>query len=133
MRQRQARKTTLVFRATCPTDVGQVGNLRATQRVPRLTAASPCQRGSWPIANRPQLAKLPHQAANHRACVRVILRVGDLCMKFGAMVLAVCGVVHGFQAAPAKGSIEGQVMNAKAGSPLKKASVQLVTMNPGGN
>ncbi len=53
-------------------------------------------------------------------------------MKFGAMVLAVCGVMHGFQAAPAKGSIEGQVMNLKAGSPLKKASVQLVTMNAGG-
>jgi protocatechuate 3,4-dioxygenase beta subunit len=53
-------------------------------------------------------------------------------MKCGAMVLAVCGVVHGFQAAPVKGSIEGQVMNGKAGSPLKKASVQLVTMNPGG-
>jgi uncharacterized surface anchored protein len=53
-------------------------------------------------------------------------------MKFGAMVLAICGVVHGYQAAPAKGSIEGQVMNLKAGSPLKKASVQLVMMNPGG-
>ena len=53
-------------------------------------------------------------------------------MKYGAMVLAVCGVVHGYQAAPAKGSIEGQVMNLKAGSPLKKASVQLVMMNPGG-
>ena len=53
-------------------------------------------------------------------------------MKFGAIVLAVCGVVHGFQAAPAKGSIEGQVMNLKAGSPLKKASVQLTMMNPGG-
>ena len=52
-------------------------------------------------------------------------------MKVGAMVLAVCGVVHGFQG-PAKGSIEGQVMNGKAGSPLKKASVQLVTMNPSG-
>ena len=53
-------------------------------------------------------------------------------MKFGAMVLAVCGVMHGFQAAPAKGSIEGQVMNLKAGTPLKKANVQLVMMNPGG-
>ena len=53
-------------------------------------------------------------------------------MKFGAMVLAVCAVVHGFQAAPAKGSIEGQVMNLQSGSPLKKASVQLVTMNPSG-
>jgi hypothetical protein len=53
-------------------------------------------------------------------------------MKYGAMVLAVCGVSHGYQAAPAKGSIEGQVMNLKAGSPLKKASVQLVMMNAGG-
>src|SRR5450759_3510316 len=61
------------------------------------------------------------RGANHRALVRVILRLGDWCMKFGAMVLAVCGVMHGFQAAPAKGSIEGQVMNLKAGSPLKKA------------
>jgi hypothetical protein len=51
-------------------------------------------------------------------------------MKFGAMVLAFCGVVQGYQAAPAKGSVEGQVMNLKAGSPLKKASVQLVMMNP---
>src|ERR1035437_7522161 len=59
-------------------------------------------------------------------------RQGDLCMKIGAMVLAVCGVVHAYQAALAKGSIEGQVMNLKAGSPLKKASVQLMTMNPGG-
>ena len=53
-------------------------------------------------------------------------------MKFGAMVLAVCGVMHGYQAASAKGSIEGQVMNLKAGAPLKKANVQLVMMNQGG-
>ncbi len=52
-------------------------------------------------------------------------------MRVGAFVLAWCGVMHGFQAAPAKGSIEGQVMNVKAGSPLKKASVQLVMMNRG--
>ena len=45
--------------------MGQVGNLRAIQRVPRLTAAVPCQRGSWPIANRPQLIKLPHKASAH--------------------------------------------------------------------
>src|ERR1017187_2021826 len=61
-----SRKTALAFRATYPPpDVGQVGNLRATQRVPRLTAAVPCQRGSWPIANRPQLIKLPHKASAH--------------------------------------------------------------------
>ena len=53
-------------------------------------------------------------------------------MRVGAMVLAVCGVGHGYQAAPAKGSIEGQVMNVKAGAPLKKANVQLVMMNPVG-
>jgi protocatechuate 3,4-dioxygenase beta subunit len=53
-------------------------------------------------------------------------------MKFGAMVLAACGVMHAYQAAPVTGSIEGQVMNLKAGAPLKKASVQLVMMNPGG-
>ena len=53
-------------------------------------------------------------------------------MRVGVFVLALCGVAHGFQAAPAKGSIEGQVMNLKAGSPLKKATVQLVMMNAGG-
>ena len=53
-------------------------------------------------------------------------------MKFGAIVLTVCGVMHGYQAAPAKGSIEGQVVNLKAGTPLKKANVQLVMMNQGG-
>ena len=38
--------------------------------------------------------------------------------------LAACGMVHGFQAAPPpKGSIEGQVVNLKGGTPLKKASV----------
>ncbi len=47
-------------------------------------------------------------------------------------ILAVCGVVHGYQAAPAKGSIEGQVVNLSGGGPLKKASVQLNMMNPGG-
>src|ERR1039458_3538785 len=30
-----------------------------------ITAAVPCQRGSWPIANRPQLIKLPHKASAH--------------------------------------------------------------------
>jgi protocatechuate 3,4-dioxygenase beta subunit len=53
-------------------------------------------------------------------------------MKLGAMVLAICGAAYGYQAAPAKGSIEGQVVNGKAGSPLKKATVQLVMMNPVG-
>ena len=53
-------------------------------------------------------------------------------MRVGVLLLALCGVVQGFQAAPAKGSIEGQVMNLKAGSPLKKATVQLVMMNAGG-
>src|SRR5689334_4307350 len=41
--------------------------------------------------------------------------------------LAVCGLAHGFQPqAPAKGSIEGQVVNAKTGTPLKRATVRLV-------
>lgn len=53
-------------------------------------------------------------------------------MKYGALMFAVCGVMHGYQLAPSKGSIEGQVMNLKAGTPLKKASVQLTMMNPGG-
>jgi hypothetical protein len=53
-------------------------------------------------------------------------------MRVGVFVLALCGVANGFQAAPAKGSVEGQVMNLKAGSPLKKATVQLVMMNAGG-
>lgn len=53
-------------------------------------------------------------------------------MKFGAMMLAACWVAQGYQAPPAKGSIEGQVMNLTAGSPLKKASVQLMMMNLGG-
>ena len=53
-------------------------------------------------------------------------------MKLGAMVLAIGGVAHGYQAAPAKGSIEGQVLNVKAGSGLKKATVLLTMMNPGG-
>ena len=39
-------------------------------------------------------------------------------MKYGAMVLAACGVVHG----PAKGSVEGQVMNLQAGSPKRCSS-----------
>jgi hypothetical protein len=52
-------------------------------------------------------------------------------MKCVVTVLAVCGVVNGYQAAPAKGSIEGQVTNLKAGTPLKKANVQLVMMNQG--
>ena len=53
-------------------------------------------------------------------------------MKFGAMVLVVCGVMHGYQATHPASSIEGQVMNLKAGTPLKKATVQLVMMNLGG-
>src|SRR5262249_4435683 len=53
-------------------------------------------------------------------------------MRVVVSVLAVCALVHGFQSAPPKGSIEGQVMNLKAGTPLKKATVQLVMMNPGG-
>ncbi|MEO8371009.1 MAG: carboxypeptidase regulatory-like domain-containing protein [Candidatus Solibacter sp.] len=53
-------------------------------------------------------------------------------MRFGAMALAICGAAYGYQAAPAKGSIEGQVVNGKAGSPLKKATLQLVMMNPVG-
>src|SRR4051794_33155039 len=40
--------------------------------------------------------------------------------------LAACGLAHGFQAqAPAKGSIEGQVVNGKTGAPLKRATVRL--------
>jgi len=51
-------------------------------------------------------------------------------MRVGVFVLALCGVVHGFQAAaPAKGSIEGPVMNPEGGFSLKKATVQLVMMN----
>ena len=53
-------------------------------------------------------------------------------MKIGAMVLAICGAAYGYQAPPAKGSIEGRVVNGIAGSPLKKATVQLVMMNAGG-
>ena len=52
-------------------------------------------------------------------------------MKLGAIVLACCGLLHGYQTPPAKGSIEGQVTNLKTGAPLKRASVQLVMMNPG--
>jgi protocatechuate 3,4-dioxygenase beta subunit len=49
-------------------------------------------------------------------------------------ILAAGGVAQGFQAAqaPAKGSIEGQVVNLKGGTPLKKANVQLNMINPGG-
>jgi uncharacterized protein (DUF2141 family) len=47
--------------------------------------------------------------------------------------LAACGLAHGFQAqAPAKGSIEGQVVNGKTGTPLKRATVRLVATNSGG-
>jgi hypothetical protein len=53
-------------------------------------------------------------------------------MKLAAL-LAVCGAAYGFQAqAPAKGSIEGQVVNLSGGAPLKKATIQLNMMNPGG-
>ena len=51
-------------------------------------------------------------------------------MKIAAMALAACVATYGYQTAPAKGSIEGQVMNGKAGSPLKKATVTLVGANP---
>ncbi|MEO8597588.1 MAG: carboxypeptidase regulatory-like domain-containing protein [Candidatus Solibacter sp.] len=52
-------------------------------------------------------------------------------MRIGAILLAICGVAHGYQSAPAKGSIVGQVMNGKAGSPLKKATVTLAGVNSG--
>src|SRR4051794_29866516 len=49
-------------------------------------------------------------------------------------LLVACGAVHGFQAVPppVKGPIEGQVLNAKGGAPLQKASVQINMMGPGG-
>jgi hypothetical protein len=37
-------------------DVGQVVNLRGSWLPPPVR----CERGRWPIANRPQLTKLPH-------------------------------------------------------------------------
>ena len=51
-------------------------------------------------------------------------------MKIAAVILAAGVAAYGYQGAPAKGSIEGQVMNGKAGSPLKKATVTLVGANP---
>jgi protocatechuate 3,4-dioxygenase beta subunit len=56
-------------------------------------------------------------------------------MKFGlaAIGFLACGLGYGFQAAqtPPKASIEGQVLNAKGGAPLKRANVQLNMINPG--
>ncbi|MCU1237894.1 MAG: hypothetical protein JWP63_5861, partial [Candidatus Solibacter sp.] len=47
-------------------------------------------------------------------------------------ILAACGMAYGFQAqAPVTGSIEGQVVNLKGGTPLKRANVQLNMVNPG--
>src|SRR3954464_9694112 len=47
--------------------------------------------------------------------------------------LGACGLAHGFQAqTPAKGSIEGQVVNGKTGVPLKRAMVRLVPVGNGG-
>src|ERR1019366_3494379 len=43
---------------------GRSGRGAGWQPARRLaTAAIPCKRGSWPIANRPQLTKLPHNSA----------------------------------------------------------------------
>jgi protocatechuate 3,4-dioxygenase beta subunit len=55
-------------------------------------------------------------------------------MKMAVWILAACGAAYGFQGAqaPAKGSIAGQVLNLKGGTPLKKANVQLTMMNLGG-
>jgi protocatechuate 3,4-dioxygenase beta subunit len=55
-------------------------------------------------------------------------------MKTAVWILAACSAAYGFQGAqaPAKGSISGQVLNLKGGTPLKKANVQLNMMNPGG-
>src|SRR5882724_4465939 len=46
--------------------------------------------------------------------------------------LAAAALAHGFQAqAPTKGSIEGQVVNGKTGTPLKRATVRLVGIGMG--
>jgi uncharacterized surface anchored protein len=53
-------------------------------------------------------------------------------MKCVCLIFTVCTAAFAQAQAPAKGSIEGQVVNAKTGTPLKKASIRVSMMNMGG-
>ena len=54
-------------------------------------------------------------------------------MKCVWLILTLCWAAFGQAQAPAKGSIEGQAVNAKTGAPLKKASVRLTMIVPPSN
>jgi protocatechuate 3,4-dioxygenase beta subunit len=52
-------------------------------------------------------------------------------MKCACLILTLCAAADGQAQAPAKGGISGQVVNAKTGAPLKKATIRLnMVMNP---
>jgi hypothetical protein len=56
---------------------------------PRFSAgAVRCKRGSWPIANRPQLGKLPHKSALYGVNARDFHIYASISLMLGMVALA---------------------------------------------